>query len=331
MRSIQRTARLALLLALALAAQAAAAGESVTLKAEALVVEGMLRLRDVADISPGAPEELARLPLGNSPWPGQSRRVTRGLVTLRLLAAGLDPRDYDLRGAEACVVQRAATTIEADEIVSAARQYLLSQFPEGGHRVRVELLRPVGPLRIEAAREPIELRPAMVGSAAPTGTVRVDVDVVRDGVRLRKVSLSFAVKVDERVAVAARSIGAGERFTRANVTLAPRDVAAIAGGCVHSFEELAGKAAARPLRAGQPITRRLVAEPERPFVIGPNDRVFLVVETATLRAVMVGRSLGRAREGELARARNLTTGREVLGVAAANSTIRVMMEGQPHG
>jgi len=301
----------------------------VVLRERAAVAGETFRLCDVASVPPGLPVEVRELSLGNSPWAGQVRRVTRGLVTLRLLAAGFDPAQFPLGGAEACVVERATTCVSADLIVAAAREHLLAQFPQDGPEVCVELLREVAPVLVPPAQERVELRPSVLGSAAPMGTVRVDVDLVRAGVRLRKVPLSFAVKVNDRIAVAARSIAVGEALTGAKVNFARRDVAKVGSGCFGALADLAGKVATRPIRPGQPITRRIVADAKPPYVIGLNQRVYIVLETPTLRAVTMGKSLCRARQGELARAKNLSTGREVVGVAAGDSTIRVTLEGQP--
>ena len=59
--------------------------------------------------------------------------------------------------------------------------------------------------------------------------------------------------------------------------------------------------------------------------------VFLVVETETLRVVTIGKSLCRARRGETASARNISTGREVVGVAVGDSTIQVFLGGPSNG
>lgn len=329
MKHLLHAACIGILIAASAAAWADQASPAqVLLRPHAVVAGEAFRLCDVAAVPDALPAEVRELSLGNSPWAGHTRRVTRGLVALRLLGAGLDPSQYPLGGAEACIVERATTCVPADLIVGAARDHLLAQFPQDGPEVSVELLHKVAPVLVPPAEGPVELRPSVPGSAAPMGTVRVDVDLVRAGVRLRKVPLSFVVRVNDRIAVATRSIAAGEPLTEANLSFARRDVARVGAGCFGSLDELQGMVAARPIRPGQPITRRVVAAPKRPYVIGMNQRVYIVLETATLRVATLGASLCRARAGEPARARNLSTGREVVGIATADSMIRVTLEGQ---
>ncbi|MHC5033420.1 MAG: flagellar basal body P-ring formation chaperone FlgA [Planctomycetota bacterium] len=325
---------LAVLLAVAGSGPVARAAEGpfrITLKEAAVVSDSEIALGDVALLGEDVPAEVAQLLLGNAPWPGQAREVTRVLLKTRLAAAGFALDGFQFAGEDACWVKRDSVRVEAQEIVEAARRILMEQFPEKGPEVQMELLQEVGPVLLPAGDEPVILRASLPGTAAPLGTVRVDVDLVRDGGRLKRVPLRFSVRVREQVAVAARKIGAGERFTAANVRLLRRDTTPLGGACVRTREDLAGKVAARALRPGQIITDRMVAEAERPLVIGVNQRVFLVVRTPTLRITTLGKSLERARQGQIARAKNLSTGREVVGIALDDSTIQVLLEGQSHG
>ncbi len=299
----------------------------VVLRERATVSEGTVVLADIAELAPGCPAELAGLPLGNAPWPGHVRRMTRSLVAVRMVSAGFEPQD--LGGAEACLIERAYRTVSGEQMAEAARAHLREQFPDGGPDVRIELLQDAPPALVPEGEGELELRPCLHSAGPPAGIVRVDVDLVRDGRRLKKVPLSFTVSLTERVVVAVRRIGPGEPFGPANVAVARRDVTPVPGVCVRSPAELEGKVADATIQPGQVVTRRRVREAEKPLVIELNQRVRLVVETSTLRAVTLGKALGRARLGEAARARNLSTGREVVGTAVEGSTIRVALEGQP--
>ncbi|KPK64323.1 MAG: hypothetical protein AMK73_04725 [Planctomycetes bacterium SM23_32] len=311
------------------AGAARAAGErfAISLREKAVVEGPVVALCDVADLGEGMPDKVAHLSVGNSPWPGHLRDVTRVLVKVRLLSAGFDLQRFEFGGSDVCVVEAASACIPAERLVAAAREHLLAQFPPEGPRVEIELLRAAPAVLVAAGEAPVELRPRLYGTDPPAGTVRVDVDVVRAGERLRRVPLSFSVKLRERVAVALRPIGQGRPFRAADVSFVERDVAAASRPCVRLPEELEGKVAMRSIRPGQIIARQFVGDPEAPVVIDYNQRVFLVVETDTLRAVTVGKALCRARKGEIARARNLSSGREVVGLATEDSTIRVLLKG----
>ncbi len=219
----------------------------------------------------------------------------------------------------------------AQAIVSAARRQLESHFPVGGPDAQIELLRAVPPVLVPAGTGAPQLNAALQGSAPPLGNVRVDVGIVRDGARLQKVPVSSLVRLYKQVAVARTGIARGESVTSENVTFARREVGSVRGASVDSPGELEMKVAARAILPGQIITRDMLCRPEQPVAIELNQRVFLVVETKTLRVVTVGKSLCRARRGEIASARNMSTGREVVGVAVGNSTIQVFLGGPSNG
>ena len=300
----------------------------VTLRETATVSGGVITLGDIVDLAGSAPEGMAELPLGNAPWPGRSRRISRAIVKVRLVSAGFDADSLEFLGGEACLVQRESLRVGAEEIVAAARRHLEAQLPSTGSEVEMELYREVGPVLVAASEEAVELRPSLSSSQSPYGIVRVDVAVMRDGTTLATRPVTFAVRLYQQVAVAVRHLRKGGPVTAQDIEFVRRNVTGLDGECVLAFDELTGKVLARNARPGQALTHRMLTDPLEPYLIDLNQRVYVVVETGTLRAVTVGRSLNRARKGELARARNLTTGRELVGTAVRQGTIRIFLEGQ---
>ena len=106
----------ALLLLTALARPTAASPVHVALKPAAAVsasADGFFTLGAVADVSGGGAAlrtRLAAIPIGRAPLSGESRRVTRGDLALKLRQAGCDPEKAAvLEGADAAEV----TVVEA--------------------------------------------------------------------------------------------------------------------------------------------------------------------------------------------------------------------------
>lgn len=325
-----RSIRLTLLLAL-LAACGAAADEgalpTVTIRDHARVTGDVVRLCDVADIGGQVPPELEQLVLGNAPWPGNARAISRVLVKARMISAGLDLGGVQFAGSDLCTVEAAALRIESQRIAAQAERCVRSSFPEGGPEVSVQLAREVQPVLVAAGEEDPTLRATVAGSGPPVGNVCVDVEVCRGGVLLKRVPVSLSVRVYRTVAVARERIAPGQPLSASNVAFARRDVTDVSGACVNSPRELAGRVADHGIAPGQIVTSRVAAEPEPPVVIKANQRVFLVVQTPCLRAVTLGKAVGNARKGELARARNLRTGREVVGVAIDAGMIQIDIGG----
>ena len=105
----------ALLLLAALAGPAAAAPVHVALKPAAAVspnADGFFTLAEVADVSGGSPAlrtRLAAITIGRAPLSGETRRLTRGDLALKLRQAGCDPDIATvLEGADTADVTMAA-------------------------------------------------------------------------------------------------------------------------------------------------------------------------------------------------------------------------------
>jgi flagella basal body P-ring formation protein FlgA len=325
---MRNSTRLAALLVLTTAAATlcmGAAPETWTIGLrEAVTVSGQaLRLGQVAELSESAPERAADVPLGNAPWPGRIRRVTHHLVMSRLIAAGFDRGEFSLFGPEVCTVELSTLQVEGERMAEAARQHVLSFFPDGGPEIQVEMLDEPAPVLVPAAGGEPQLRPVLSGSGAPTGLVRVDVELVRDGARLKRVPVSLMVRLYAPVAVARRRIAAGQQAVAGDVILLRREITNVHGRCLRDLAELKGMAAAHTIQPGEIITTRDLRPAERPVAIERNQRVFLIVRTATLRVQAIGVALDTARLGEVARAKNMATGREVVGLAAEQGVIRV--------
>ncbi len=297
----------------------------VVLRAEASVSAERILLGDVADLPRQAPAELHQLPLGNAPWPGHGRQISRMLVQARLISSGYDTL-LPVGGAQVCLVKRPAARVSGEAIAEAAVHCVRARFPEGGPEVLISVRSQPEDVLVGEG-EPPELRPSVAGTAAPVGKVRVDVDLLRDGLLLKRVPVSLQVSPYDRVAVASKPVSAGERLSAEKVAFTRLDLSSLQGDCLTAWAQIEGQVASRTIAPGEVIRRGMLRQPEPPVVIRPNERVFLVVRTKTLRAVTLGRATRSARLGEVATARNLTTGREVSGVACEDGAILVTLAG----
>ena len=325
--------RLVLLLALpaALAAAQDAALPTVTIKEHALVSGDVVRLCDVADVQGEAPAGLEQLVLGNAPWPGNGRAISRMLVKARMLSAGLELQGVQFAGADLCTVEAASMRIEPARLADEAEAYVRSFFAGSGTEVSVTLERDVMPVLVAVGQEEPALRAVVSGPGLPVGAVRVDVEITRGNVLLKRVPVTLSVRTYRTVGVALKPIVPGEALTAGNVTFARRDVTDVSGASLDKAQDMVGRVADHAMAPGQVVTSRPAAQAESQMVIKANQNVFLVVQTPTLKVVTLGKALGNARKGEIAHARNLSTGREVVGVAADAGVIQVGIGGPNDG
>jgi flagella basal body P-ring formation protein FlgA len=244
---------------------------------------------------------------------------------MRMLASGVPARRYELGGAEVCVVQRRSLRISSERLASVARGRLEKLTGAADGQVGVELVRAPRDLHLaEEGPEP-ELRASLVGDGAPTGRVRVNVDVVRGDERLERATAVFDVKVWQSVATARRRIAAGEPLGEHNVAFVRRETARSGSSLITSADDLQGRVAGRPVPAGGLVDRAVLAAPDRPVVVRRNQRVRLVARIGNLRAMALGKAGSPARPGEVVKVVNLATGREVAGVAQTDGSVHVLL------
>ena len=80
-------------------------GSDIVLRDTAELTTDVILLGDVASLGAAVPREVAELPLGNTPWPGQCRELSRVLVKVRLLSAGFDLNRFRFAGSDVCMVR----------------------------------------------------------------------------------------------------------------------------------------------------------------------------------------------------------------------------------
>jgi len=239
--------------------------------------------------------------------------------------------DFAFSGAEVCRVEVATVCVAGDEVACAARGLLDERLAGVTGELTLSLARPVPDQVLPAGAGEVELRPSLPPGRVTGRAVRVDVALLRDGLQLRRVPVSFSVARVGPVAVARTDIPAGRRLGPGSARLVQREVTSVSDLPITDLAELAGMVTARPLRAGQAIPGSALRPAEAPLVVERNRRVFIVVNTPTLRAVTMGKALADARLGEAASAENLASGRRVFGTAVDTDTIEVTLAGSgPH-
>lgn len=190
--------RFALALALALVAVALVVGHVV---AVAVVNKGIIELvspafsrgpqvllGEIASINVDDAElrrSLETLEVGPTPLPGSTRKFNLGQIQVRMRQQKLDPAQFSYGGLGEVVVHSVSQTVGAAEIERAAVAELVSStgFSLAAHQVAVA--RVDFPQGVQAPSGKVTLVPRMQWPGADMNFVRVNVDVLVDGVLVR--------------------------------------------------------------------------------------------------------------------------------------------------
>jgi len=280
---------------------------------------------DIADVrAPNreAKEKVARIDVADPVHAGQSARLSRSQVTIRLMLAGFDTDDFRLAGAEVVNVsydsasQGSNAKLHDAVVLDVVRAALARQLNLSPDNIHLKLMHPIrwradyesiGPseIRLEA-RLPGELKSKVL---TPKAGVHV-------GGRLHEIlELALEAQVAVEVPKARRRIWAGEMFTSDNIHFQTTRID------LQTFAELPadaiGKRAVRDVRAGDIVVQKLVTSAERvrnEILVRSRETVQLVARRGPLvvktqKAV----ALDSGRLNDQVQVKNLETGRVVRG------------------
>jgi hypothetical protein len=196
----------------ALAVPARAQSVELRLKASALVAARSYKLQDLAEIADAPADLAARLAavtIGPSPRIGYRERIERREIEQRLRSqAGV--REVGWSGAQAVVVETAATFVAGREIADAAALHLERTLQADRQRLAMSLVEDVADVRVPQGAVRLQPRSLAYSEALRRRAV-VWIDVLVDGTFYRSVPVSFRVEVWRAVvgAVTVERVSAG--------------------------------------------------------------------------------------------------------------------------
>ena len=113
----------------------------IDLKEKVTLPEKQIVLSDIASISCNNPfllERISNVLLGNTPWPGNVRKIERDLLSVRLMDEGVDLNEVTYGSTTVSLVSVESTTITGSEILKAAKEYLLSNLSRSGDEIIID-------------------------------------------------------------------------------------------------------------------------------------------------------------------------------------------------
>ncbi|HWH82079.1 MAG TPA: flagellar basal body P-ring formation chaperone FlgA [Burkholderiaceae bacterium] len=289
---------------------ACAAPARIALKAQAESATRVLRLGDIAEVScadAAAAQALATLvvgQLGSAAAPSRFERAELARYAARHLPPGVAGVEWS--GADAVSVQLRTVRIEPDRLVARAAADLRAHLQANYTDVEVLPAGRIEALRLPAGELALATHLAAAGALQPNRHMRVDVDLLIDGERLRTVPLWFDVRAHADGWTVVKDLPAGHVLTPDDVARARVDVAALNGAAPPSAE-LVGLRLRRTLHAGTALS---AAALEDTPLVARGDDVTLELRSGGVVVESRATALGDGRAGQEVRVR--VTGSETL-------------------
>ncbi len=268
-----------------------------------------VRIKDIASVE--APEDLAKktghIVGGSGPPPGSTRTINSRYIRMKV-ASACKSTDFAFEGPDKVSVTGKCVRVSSQELADAARDFLLTQLPNGNRTYEIAVRRMPRELVLRDYGA-VEIRPRIRRSSVRTGPNTVIVDAVVDGQVVATTSASLQVNAVADVLVATGSIRQGESITDRNTTWALRDITKLPTAIIMGpGGELDDWVARRTLRAGRTISS---SDVELPPAIRRGDTVTLTVRCGrvTLRTTAEAKQQGRV--GDNVRVRSSASKQDV--------------------
>ena len=309
----------------------------VTLRDRVRTTDGVLQIKHVAQLE-GPPKSTLRrweeldLLDGSEKSPDEMR-ITRSLITARLLLAGCQADMITFAGASVAEVERIESLEQNDtEVERLAQHEVARQLGLDPELVEVRLLGPcverLRPTGNDSQRGGLDVIPPLPRTNDPRITVRW----IEGGVVKSTLTCSVRIRVSRDWPTTVRDCPVGQVVTAADVVTQPvwchwTEVAPQTDQCVGKRLKRPLVAQARFTLADLSIAGPALAQPLSAPVIKPRDLIRVTVVRGNLTVVLPSaEALQAGRPGERIRLRNLESQRVIIGTVVAAGEVEIQLQ-----
>ena len=271
------------------------------------------------------PEDLTRraetISLGRFSSPGQQIKLDRATIESCLAGSGISSRQIRLSGAEQIVVSRNESRLTGEQLIAAARAFLITQMTEPGVSILDPAQMPKDLVITES--KPIEVVPA-AGQDRISGKRTVVLLLRQNGLETGRIPIQFEVRFQSRQAVAVKDIAAGDTISKDLVrfeTVETKEPQAV------NPEMLFGSVAKRLIRAGTVINEDWLQPSAPPILVERRQKVILKIDTGLMQITAYGEAMDEGAVGQVIRVKRGQRPYEriILGTVKPDGTIEPLL------
>ena len=307
---MMRTAISIVLLALGLVP--AAAQNAPRLKAQAIVASDVVRIGDLVENAGVA----ANTPVFRAPDLGQTGAVPARAVLDAARPYGLIA--IDTRGLNEVTVTHASRTIAADDIEQRVASALVARYNLGKtENLKISFDRDVRPIEL-ALTSTSELALSRISYDAASR--RFDVSFELPGASRTAWRYTGTAVETIEAAVPTRALNRGDVLKASDFAIERRPRSEFTSEPPAPAAEIAGLAARRALRAGQPLRNADLMKPE---IVKKNDTVLLHYEVPGIVLTMRGQAQESGTEGDIVNVLNINSKRVIQGIVTGPGRVTI--------
>ncbi|MBU1340928.1 MAG: flagellar basal body P-ring formation chaperone FlgA [Proteobacteria bacterium] len=291
----------------------------IIIKETNLVKKSDVLLGDISEIQANGflKEALENIVLGSSPKPDKVKSFDRKKIVSIIQSQRYLPDNMTITSPQRIYVKRLCQTILKQDVKKFVDTRLSQVFKQKEYQLASFNVRGLEPypqgktlFRMES-NDMIDKK----------GKLSLFLDVIIDGLKEDRLSVTGEVKVYENVLHAKRSFAKGETLGKADVFLEKNNIFDLGDNFIKTFEEIDKKILTSSVRKGECLKTSLLAEPP---LIHKGDIVTLVAKNDNLMIVTSGISIEDGFENGVIKVENLTSGKLVRGIVKTKSKVEVV-------
>lgn len=276
-------------------------------------------LGDVSEIQASGilKEALEKVVLGSSPKPDNIKSFDRTRISSVVHHQRYLPENITIVGPDRIYVKRLGQTISHEDIRPVIDQQLARRFKNQEYQLKNFSVRGLETY----AQGKTEFRADSDEMVDENGKLSGFLDVIIDGKKEDRVSVSGSVALYERILYTAKSYKKGQSIIKGTVYHEKKNMFELRDNVIRTFEEVEGKILRSGIRKGDYLKAGLFSDPP---MIQKGDIVQLISKNENLLIVTSALSKEDGFENKLIRVENLSSGKLVRGIVKGKSIVEVV-------
>src|SRR3989337_2721830 len=171
--------------------------------------EKQIVLGDIAYVAcnnPSLLERINNISLGNTPWPGNARKIEKDIIHARLMDEGIDLKEITYGSTTSSLIAVESITITGEEIIKKAKEYLLSKLSRPESEIIIESDRPPMDKLLPANGGDVLWEISQIDTNKNRGNVQLIVRISIDEKQYLKMPVFFTIRTYEDIVVPNKKI-----------------------------------------------------------------------------------------------------------------------------
>ena len=297
---------------------------NIEMKDKVTLPEKQMVLGDIADVSCNNPSLLDRINnifVGNTPWPGNARKIGKDIINARLMDEGIDLKDVAYGSTTSSLIDVESIAITGEEIIKKAKEYLLSKLSRPESEIIIESDRPPMDKLLPAKGGDVLWEISQIDANKNRGNVQLVVRISIDEKQYLKIPVFLTIRTYEDIVIPNKKINRHDILTTDDLVVKRMETTKLAGITFDNIEDLIGKRAIRSILPNLPITTEMI---DNPPLIKKGDFIKVFVQTGNLNIVTKGVAKEDGYVGKIIKIKNIDSNKELYGKVEDSTTVKII-------